>query len=91
MKSITTILITEIITETITNMDKVEIDGETADRIVVCSLKDSIRGLKDSIKVYRKDLRKDGKDSHAKIELGECMRFLDALEATYEYYGGNLK
>ena len=91
MKSITTILITEIITETITNMDKVEIDGETADRIVVCSLKDSIRGLKDSIKVYRKDLRKDGKDSHAKLELGECIRFLDALETTYEYYGGNIK
>ena len=91
MKSITTILITEIITETITNMDKVEIDGETADRIVVCSLKDSIRGLKDSIKVYRKDLRKDGKDSHAKLELGECIRFLDALETTYEYYVGNIK
>lgn len=87
MKSITTIQITV----TITNMKKVEIDGDTADRIVVCSLEDSIRGLKDSIKAYRKDLRKDGKDSHAKIELGECMRFLDALEATYEYYGGNLK
>ena len=87
MNSILTILITE----TITNMDKVGIDGETADRIVVCSLKDSIRSIKDSIKELKKDLRKDGKDSYAKLELGECMRFLDALETTYEYYGGNIK
>lgn len=72
-------------------MKKVEIDGDTADRIVVCSLEDSIYSLKKSIKAYKKDLRKDGKDSHAKLELEECTRFLEALEATYEYYGGNLK
>ena len=72
-------------------MKKVEIDGDTADRIVVCSLEDSIRHIKNSMKAYRKDLRKDGKDSHAKLELGECMRYLDALETVYEYYGGNLK
>jgi len=87
LKSITTIPITEIIT----NMKKVEIDGDTADRIVVCSLEDSIRMIKNSMKALKKDLRKDGKDSYAKLELGECMRFLDALETTYEYYGGNIK
>jgi hypothetical protein len=70
---------------------KLEIDGDTADRIVVCSLKDSIRSIKDSMKAYRKDLRKNGKDNHAKLELGECMRFLDAMETVYEYYGGNYK
>lgn len=70
---------------------KLEIDGDTADRIVVCSLKDSIRHIKNSMKAYRKDLRKDGKDSHAKLELGECMRYLDAFEIVHEYYGGNLK
>ena len=75
----------------IINMKKVEIDGDTADRIVICSLEDSIRSIKNSIKAYRKDLRKDGKDSHAKIELEEDIRFLDALEKTYEYYGGNIK
>jgi len=72
-------------------MKKVEIDGDTADRIVVCSLEDTIHSLKDSIKAYKKDLRKDGKDNHAKLEIGECTRFLAALEITYEYYGGNLK
>jgi len=72
-------------------MKKVEIDGDTADRIVICSIEDCIRDIKNSIKAYRKDLRKNGKDSHAKLELGECIRFLDALETTYEYYGGNIK
>lgn len=70
---------------------KLEIDGDTADHIVVCSLKESIRHIKKSMKAYRKDLRKDGKDNHAKLELGECIRFLDAMETVYEYYGGNYK
>lgn len=72
-------------------MDKVEIDGETADRIVVCSLKDAIRSIKDSIKELKKDLQKNKKDEYAKQELMECMLYLDALERTYEYYGGNIK
>ena len=35
-------------------MDKVEIDGDTADRIVVCSLKESIKYIKMDIARYKK-------------------------------------
>lgn len=72
-------------------MKKVEIDADTADRIVVCSLEDSIQGIKDSIKELKKNLQKNKKDEYTKQELMDCMFFLDALEKTYEYYGGNLK
>lgn len=71
-----------------TKMDKIEIDYETADRIVVASLKDSIQGLREDIK----DLKKKKKLSQwEKMNLAENSLSLDHLEKTFNYYGGNLK
>ena len=73
---------------TYTNRDKIEIDYETADRIVVVSLRDSIQGLREDIK----DLKKKKKLSQwEKMNLAEKSLSLDHLEKTFDYYGGNLK
>ena len=69
-------------------MNKVEIDSETADRIVVCSLKDSIEYLKKDIKELRS--KKSLKD-HEKEQLADNFIELDAMEKVFDYYGGNLK
>ena len=69
-------------------MKKIEIDDETADRIVVCSLKDSIAQLKADIKKFK--MIKNPSDWELN-ELSEYISDLDALEKTYEYYGGNIK
>lgn len=67
-------------------MHKVEIDDETADRIVLCSLKDSIELLEESVIRLQK---KKSLKSYEKIDLMECTSDLDALKKTYDYYGGN--
>ena len=82
MKSILTILITV----TITNMEKVEIDGETADRIVVCSIKEYIKYLKEDITKLRK-LKKP--EPYQKQELADNIIDLGHLEAVLDMYGGN--
>lgn len=69
-------------------MDKVEIDGDTADAIVRASLKDSIANLRQFIKVCKSKKRLSEWD---KEELAETKSALDYLEKTYDYYGGNLK
>ena len=69
-------------------MDKIEIDGETADRIVVCSLKDSIEYLKKEIKTLKK---KKNLDDWEKEQLADSVIELDAMEKVFDYYGGNLK
>ena len=68
-------------------MDKVEIDGDTADRIVVCSLKDSIKTLRAEIKRYRS---KKKLSQWEKNEVADCFQSLEHLEKTFDYYGGNL-
>lgn len=68
-------------------MDKVEIDGDTADRIVICSLKDSILYLREDIKKYRKKKRLT---EWEKIEFADASLALNHLEKTFDYYGGNL-
>jgi hypothetical protein len=68
-------------------MDKVEIDGDTADRIVVCSLKDSILMLRRDIKKLR---NKKHLSSWEKMCLAEAFSSLDHLEKTFDYYGGKL-
>lgn len=69
-------------------MDKIEIDGDTADRIVVCSLKDSILGLREDIKKLK---NKKCLSNWEKMCLAEAFSSLDHLEKTFDYYGGNLK
>jgi chaperonin cofactor prefoldin len=69
-------------------MDKVEIDGDTADRIVVCSLKDSIEYLKKEIKTLK---RKKKLDDWEMLQLADNVIELDAMEKVFDYYGGNLK
>ena len=68
-------------------MKKVEIDVDTADRIVVCSLKDSILILRGDIKKLR---NKKHLSSWEKMCLAEGISSLDHLEKTFNYYGGKL-
>lgn len=67
---------------------KVEIDSDTADGITRASLKQSIEYLREDIAVL-KNVRKPG--YYQKHELGELIITLDAMEKTFDYYGGNLK
>jgi hypothetical protein len=67
---------------------KVEIDPDTADGIVRASLKQTIEYLHEDIA----DLKKKKKtEYYQKHELGELIITLDAMEKTFDYYGGNLK
>lgn len=69
-------------------MDKVTIDGETADGITRASLKESIDILKTSIS----NLSKIKKHKPYQIEeFRENTDMLDALTKVYGYYGGNYK
>ena len=68
-------------------MDKVEIDGDTADRIVVASLKDQIRMLRSQLKKY---MGKRKLSAWEKNDLQDSLQTLEFLEKTFDYYGGNL-
>jgi hypothetical protein len=70
-------------------MDKIEIDGETADRIVVCSLKESINYARKDIAKYKK--RKNKLNDWEKQELADLVIHLTHLEAVFEYYGGHFQ
>lgn len=70
------------------NNIKVEIDPDTADGITRCSLKQSIAYLREDIAVL-KSVRK--REYYQKHELGELIITLDAMEKTFDYYGGNLR
>lgn len=63
----------------------IEIDGDTADRIVVCSLKDSLDTLRRGIALLR---RKRKLDEWEQRELDEQLADMDFLKRTLEYYGG---
>ena len=67
---------------------KVEIDADTADGIVRASLKQSIEYLREDIAILEK---KKKLEDYQKLELGELMVFLNAMETVFDYYGGNLK
>lgn len=69
-------------------MDKVEIDGDTADGIVRASLKDSIACLRNCIKEYKSKKRLT---EWQKEDMAEARYSLDHLEKTFDYYGGNIK
>jgi hypothetical protein len=69
-------------------MMQVKIDAETADRIVVCALRDSIDCLKESIKNLK---RKKKLEDYEKQDLADSIRSLDAMEEVYDYFGGNVK
>lgn len=69
-------------------MPKIEIDGDTADRIVVCSLREAIEYLKKEIKHLKKSKKPDDWE---KKQLAEDIADLDAMEKVYNYYGGNIK
>jgi hypothetical protein len=67
-------------------MDKVYIDGETADGIVVASLRDSMECLETQIKRLKS---KKKLADFEKRDLAESVKSLDAMEEVYDYYGGN--
>ena len=68
-------------------MDKVEIDGDTADGIVIASLKDSIACLHESINKLK---RKKRLTAWEKQDVADAYLSLDHLEKTFDYYGGNI-
>ena len=72
------------------NNMQVEIDPETADGITRASLKQSILYIREDIVKLKK--KKKGKiEYYQHHELGELIIILDAIEKTFDYYGGNLK
>ena len=71
-----------------TKIMKVEIDPETADGIVRASIKQTIEYLREDIAILEK---KKKLEDYQKLELGELMVFLNAMETVFDYYGGNLK
>lgn len=72
---------------TIVNMEKVFIDPETADRIVICSLRETIKNMKIDIAAFKKKKRLE---EYEKEDLDNLLQNIKHLEATYIYYGGNL-
>ena len=73
----------------IKNMNVV-IDPDTADGITRCSLKQSIAYIREDIANLKK--KKKGKiEYYQHHELGELIILLDAIEKTFDWYGGNLK
>lgn len=68
-------------------MHKIEIDADTADRIVVCSLKEIILSLREDIKKLRNKKRLSNWE---KMCLEEAFSSLDHLEKTFDYYGGKI-
>jgi hypothetical protein len=70
------------------NNMKVEIDADTADGIVRASIKETIEYLREDIAILKK---KKKLEDYQKLELGELMVFLNAMEIVFDYYGGNLK
>ena len=70
------------------NKMKVEIDPDTADGIVRASIKETIEYLLEDIAILKK---KKKLEDYQKLELGELMVSLNAMEIVYDYYGGKLK
>ena len=66
-------------------MPTIEIDGETADRIVACSIKDSINQLQKEI-INLKKVKPIGQ--WEKKQIGENLIDIDALLTVYFYYTG---
>lgn len=67
---------------------KIGIDHDTADHIVVCSLKEAIDTLEESItKIARRKKLSD----YDRRELADQMDDLSALQKVYNYYGGNTR
>jgi hypothetical protein len=69
-------------------MITVKIDHDTADRITVCTLRESIKTLKNNIDKLnqKKKLKK-----YEIRDLQDNIKCLAYLEGAYDYYGGNLK
>ena len=72
---------------TTTKKYQVTLDDEAADRIVICSLRESIDTLEHSI---NKIARRKKLTPYDRMVLVEEMDDLCALQKVYNYYGGNL-
>ena len=67
---------------------KLEINDEMADEIVISALRDSIASLKQSIKQLNK---LQERKKYQQADLDHFKTLLPQLEATYDFFGGNLK
>ena len=67
---------------------QISIDYDTADQIVICSLKDSIDLLAENTDRL---LKRQKLSNHERQVLSEELDDLSALRKVYYYYAGNLK
>lgn len=66
-------------------MDKVTIDGDTADGITRASLKESMKYLSSDIKKLQRVKNRKGYQTD---ELNDNIAVHNAMKKVYEYYGG---
>ena len=64
---------------------KLEVDDETLDGIVVCTLTESIEALDFQIKRLKKI---KNRKSHQEEDLKDALLHIDSLKRTRYYYGG---
>ena len=64
-----------------------QIDDETADRIVICTLRNSIQSLDEHIAQLKKNKKKLQK--YQKTDLAQALIDRDALKQAHNYYGGD--
>ena len=65
----------------------IPIDDETADRIVICSLKEAVETLDEHIALLEKN--KNNLEEYEKDDLAEAILDRVALKRAYNYYGGD--
>jgi hypothetical protein len=72
---------------------KYEIDGETADNITKNVIGDTIKLLKKSITKTKAEIKSKGDKASAGLyeDLNTDIKYLQACNLVYEFFGGNLK
>ena len=71
---------------------QISIDYDTADQIVICSLKDSIDLLAENTdRLLKRHSERQKLSDHERQVLSEELDELSALRKVYYYYAGNLK
>jgi len=67
------------------------IDGDTADSITKIVLGETIKNLTADIKKLNKYIKQGEKSSYIYLDLNDNIKYLQAAQHMYEYFGGNLK
>ena len=73
------------------NYMKYELDGDTADNITKIVLRETVKNLKADINKLNKYIKQGEKSSYIYEDLNDNIKYLQAAQHMYEYFGGNLK